>query len=304
MRRVVLLAAAIALSPTASPVSSHPAGADRTTTADILTAQAFSTTEAFGHVRRLAGRIGPRPAGSKAYGRAVRYVTGQLTALGYEPTLQRFRVGRRGFSWNVVAGPPETEGVRMLVGAHLDTVRGSPGGNDNASGVAVLLEVARLLVGSTSLDGLALVAFGAEEVQPDGRHHVGSAAYVRRMSAAEEDGLELMVSVDMVGKVRPFISGHLRGTSAGAARNVARAARASGAKASVRTLGDISDHGPFARAGMPAAFLWTGDEPNHHQPTDVVRNVARRSLSRAVGVILEVIPRVLRPGQLSPSPIR
>jgi hypothetical protein len=178
MRRVVLLVAAIALFPAASPVSSPPAGADRTTRTDILIAQAFSTTEAFGHVRRLAGRIGPRPAGSRAYGRAVRYMTGELTALGYEPALQRFRVGLRGFSWNVVAGPPEPERVRMLVGAHLDTVRGSPGGNDNASGVAVLPEVARL-AGSTSLDGLALVAFGAEEVQPDGRHHVGSAAYVR-----------------------------------------------------------------------------------------------------------------------------
>jgi hypothetical protein len=295
MRRVLLLAA-IALSPPVTPLSSHPAGTDGTARPHLLTSQAFSTTEAFGHVRRLAGRIGPRPAGSRAYRRAVRYVTGKLTTLGYEASLQRFRVGRRGFSWNVVAVPPETAAVRMLVGAHLDTVPGSPGGNDNASGVAVLLEVARLLAGSTSADGLALVAFGTEELQPDGRHHVGSAAYVRRMSAAKKDGLDLMVSVDMVGKARPFISGHLRGTSLGAARAVARAARASGSRASVRALGDISDHGPFARAGMPAAFLWTGDEPNHHRPTDVVRNVARRSLPRAVGVIIELIPRILGSG--------
>lgn len=293
MRRVVLLLALIALAPAATPASPHPAGTDRAKRIHLLTPQASSTTEAFAHVRRLAGRIGPRPAGSGGYRRAVRYVTGELTALGYEPSLQRFRVGRRGFSWNVVAVPPGTAPPRMLVGAHLDTVPGSPGGNDNASGVAVLLEVARLLAGSTPSEGLALVAFGAEELQPDGRHHVGSAAYVRRMSAAEKDGLELMVSVDMVGKARPFISGHLRGTSARAARTVARAARAAGWRASVRTLGDISDHGPFALAGMPAAFLWTGDEPNHHRPTDVVRNVARRSLPRAVGVILELIPRVL-----------
>lgn len=293
MRRVVLVLALIALSPAATPASSHLAGADGAKEIHLPTPQASSTTEAFGHVRRLAGRIGPRPAGSGAYRRAVRYVIGELTTLGYEPSLQRFRVGRRGFSWNVVTVPSETAAPSMLVGAHLDTVPGSPGGNDNASGVAVLLEVARLLADSTSSDSLALVAFGAEELQPDGRHHVGSAAYVRRMSAAEKGELDLMVSVDMVGKARPFISGHLRGTSAGAARTVARAARASGSRASVRTLGDISDHGPFALAGMSAAFLWTGDEPNHHRPTDVVRNVARRSLPRAVGVILELIPRVL-----------
>jgi Peptidase family M28 len=65
--------------------------------------------------------------------------------------------------------------------------------------------------------------------------------------------------------------------------------------ASVRTLGDISDHGPFALAGMPAAFLWTGFEPNHHQPTDVVRNVAPRSLRRSGEALLELVDRVLGP---------
>jgi hypothetical protein len=102
-----------------------------------------------------------------------------------------------------------------------------------------------------------------------------------------------MVSADMVGKVRPFIAARLSGTSPEGARELARAARATGSRASVRALGDISDHGPFALAGMPAAFLWTGDEPNHHRPTDVVRNVARRALRRTGAVLLEVVDRVL-----------
>jgi hypothetical protein len=50
--------------------------------------------------------------------------------------------------------------VRLLIGAHLDTVPGSPGGNDNASGVAALLESARVLAAAPP-EGLALVAFGA-----------------------------------------------------------------------------------------------------------------------------------------------
>jgi hypothetical protein len=253
----------------------------------------FSSSEAFSHVRRLAGRIGPRPAGSRAYRRAVRYVEDEFTALGYETRLQRFRLGGgRGFSWNVVALTPGTTTVRLLIGAHLDTVPRSPGGNDNASGVASLLEAARVLAAHPP-EGLALVTFGAEEFQPNGKHHIGSAAYVRRMSAAERDAVELMVSVDMVGKVRPFIAARLRGTPAAGARALASAARTSGARAKVRALGDISDHGPFALAGMDAAFLWTGFEPNHHEPTDVVRNVARRSLPRAGGVILQLATDVL-----------
>lgn len=255
--------------------------------------EAFSASAAFVHVRRLAGRIGPRAAGTKAYRRGVRYVDGELSALGYHTRLQGFALPQGGRSWNVVAEAPTSSAVRLLIGAHLDTVGGSPGANDNASGVAVLLEMARVLAGSPATDGLALVAFGAEEFQPGGGHHIGSDAYVRRMSAAERDALEIMVSADMIGKTRPLIAARLRGTTASAARELAGAARASGVRASVRTLGDISDHGPFALARMPAAFLWTGFESNHHLPTDVVRNVARRALGRSGGALLELVERVL-----------
>jgi hypothetical protein len=278
-----MVLAVATLSPAASAVPSEAQAEPATFSADL----------AFAHVRRLAGRIGPRAAGTPAYRRAVRYVEDELRSLGYDTHLQRFRLGGgRGFSWNVVALTPGTTTVRLLIGAHLDTVPGSPGGNDNASGVAALLESARVLASSPP-EGLALVAFGAEEFQPNGKHHIGSAAYVRRMPASARDALEVMVSVDMVGKVRRFIAARLRGTSPTGARALASAAGASGARARVRALGDISDHGPFALAGMDAAFLWTGFEPNHHEPTDVVRNVARRSLPRAGGVILELTADVL-----------
>lgn len=271
-----------------------PAGPAPGTSGAVLRGDSFSPPAAFTHIRRLAGRIGPRPAGTGAYRRAVRYVRGRLEALGYVVALQGFPLPQGGRSWNVVATPPGADPARLLVGAHLDTVGGSPGANDNASGVATLLELARVLAGPPA-EELALVAFGAEEFQPAGGHHIGSDVYVRRMSAEERDVLELMVSADMVGKVRPFIAAYLQGTAAGPARELARAARASGSRASVRALGDISDHGPFALADLPAAFLWTGDEPNHHLPTDVVRNVAPRALRRSGAVLLELVERILAP---------
>jgi aminopeptidase YwaD len=292
MRRTLLIllaAASVASLPPTSPILAWR-GPEQ-----VVAPGPFSTDKVFVRVRRLAGRIGPRPAGGTAYRRAVRYVDGELTGLGYDTRLQRFPLPQGGRSWNVIATSPTSTTARLLIGGHLDTVAGSPGGNDNASGVAVLLEIARALAGSTSTDGLALVAFGAEELQPRGGHHIGSDAYVDRMTAADRTELEVMVSVDMIGKVRPLVAGRLRGTSPEAARELARAARASGTRASVRTLGDISDHGPFALAGMPAAFLWTGFEPNHHQPTDVVRNVAPRSLRRSGEALLELVDRVLGP---------
>lgn len=291
MRRAVLVFVAMAcLSPPA--VAAPHRAAPSATSQDDFSAEAASV-----HVRRLAGRIGPRPAGSAAYRRAARYVRGRFEAVGFEVRRQGFPLPQGGRSWNLVAGWPGAGQVRLLIGAHLDTVGGSPGANDNASGVAVLLEAARILARDGGPPpGLGLVAFGAEEFQPGGTHHLGSDAFVDRMSPGERTALEMMVSADMIGKVRPFISASLDGTASRAARILARTARSVGFRANVRSLGDISDHGPFARAGMPAAFLWTGSEPNHHLPTDVVRNCRPRALARAGAVLLRLIEDRLAAG--------
>jgi aminopeptidase YwaD len=285
VRRIAVLAVALAcLAPPAVAAPSRRSGPG------AAVPEAFSADAAHVHVRRLAGRIGPRPAGSAAYRRAARYMHGRFEAFDFEVRRQGFPLPQGGRSWNLVAGWPGDGDVRLLIGAHLDTVAGSPGGNDNASGVAVLLEVARILAEAGGPPpGLALVAFGAEEFQPGGTHHLGSDAYVDRMAPEERTALEMMVSADMVGKVRPFISASLEGMSRRAARVLAHTARAAGFRAIVRSLGDISDHGPFARAGMPAAFLWTGFEPNHHLPSDVVRNCRPRALARAGTVLLRLI---------------
>lgn len=253
-------------------------------------AEGFSAETAFSHVRRLAGRIGPRPAGSAAFRRAVRYVEGTFDTLGYDTRLQAFRLPQGGRCWNVVARWPGSGPDELLIGGHLDTVAGSPGANDNASGVAVLLEAARTLAEAGGPPpGLALVAFGAEELQPDNSHHLGSQSFVDRMEADDRAALDLMVSADMIGKVHRLIVGNLVGTPRRAARILARTARHEGFRAGVRTLADISDHGPFALAGIPAAFLWTGDEPNNHLPADVVRNVRPRALARDGAVLLALV---------------
>ena len=252
-----------------------------------------TTASAMVHVRQLAGRIGPRPAGTAADRRAVRYVRRNFESLGFSVAVEEFRLPQGGRSSNVVARMPDAAAeTPLLIGAHLDTVRGSPGANDNASGIAVLLQLAAQLRPEDA-DDVTLVAFGAEEFQPGtDRHHVGSAAYVRNMPSSQRDDLEAMVSADMVGKVRRPIVARLAGTERGASRLLAQAVRDAGMRPSVRQLPDISDHGPFARAGMPAAFLWTGDEPHHHQPTDVVSNVSPRALRRALRILQALLALV------------
>ena len=100
------------------------------------------------HVRELSVRIGPRPDGSPAEARAAAYIRAVLGEAGYAARLEPFPLPGGGESANVVALPPRpgfdpARDRHLLIGAHYDTVPGSPGANDNASGVAVLLEIAR-----------------------------------------------------------------------------------------------------------------------------------------------------------------
>lgn len=97
------------------------------------------------HVQVLAGDIGERHVWrAEALAAAAHYVEQSFARCGYEVRRQCYEtVGMR--CMNLEAEAPGSDGHRPLVvvGAHYDTVPGSPGADDNASGVSVLLEIAR-----------------------------------------------------------------------------------------------------------------------------------------------------------------
>src|SRR6478609_8785546 len=158
----------------------------------------FEAARAMGTVRHLAGAIGPRLATGPAFERAAAWVATALERQGYDVRRRPVETPA-GRSANVVATAPgfDPGSAYVLVGAHLDTVAVAPGAEDNASGVAVLLELARVLGGTGQV---VLVAFGAEEpIGPGDLHHFGSKAYVAAMTAAERRHLRAMVSLDRVG---------------------------------------------------------------------------------------------------------
>src|SRR5687768_5312614 len=97
------------------------------------------------HVAALAGAIGERHlARPAALAAAAEYITAQWRAQGYRPEREAFAVEGTACANLVVTRPGrgQAEGI-LLVGAHYDTVPGSPGADDNASGVAGLLELSR-----------------------------------------------------------------------------------------------------------------------------------------------------------------
>lgn len=131
------------------------------------------------HVGALEGERHP-VASPAALARAFGYVEAEFRALGLDVARQAFRFAGRD-QRNVVAtiGGTDPAAPRLLIGAHVDTVRGTPGADDNASGVAGVLECARLLAGLRPRATIELAAFDLEESQ-GWTYRVGS----RRWAAA------------------------------------------------------------------------------------------------------------------------
>jgi Zn-dependent M28 family amino/carboxypeptidase len=110
---------------------------------------------------------------------------------------QRYRVGRSYYT-NVVATFGPMDGPTFVVGAHYDVFGEHPGADDNASGVAGLIELGRLLGERAPLVRVDLVAFSLEEPPFFGSEDMGSAHHAR---AVRESGREVvgMISLEMIG---------------------------------------------------------------------------------------------------------
>lgn len=239
----------------------------------------FSTRAAMAHVRALAADIGVRVRTRRGETKAARYVKAKLEHFGYRTNVQRFEVDGD-TSRNVVAWWPGAKRYGLVVGGHMDTVAKSPGANDNASGVAVMLEIARRIAGKQQSRFIKFVGFGSEEYGRDGAHHVGSQVFVNRLGSEGRQRLAGMISIDMIADGRPLITATAGIGPAVVARTLYRKLDAAGIGAVYRVTCDCSDNGPFERAGIPAAFLWSGSEPDYHSPSDTVANMEKRDLGR------------------------
>jgi Zn-dependent M28 family amino/carboxypeptidase len=152
------------------------------------------------HVERLAGEIGERhvlrPAALHA---AERYVGESLRALGYEVTRQNYEAqGVDSANLEVVVPGGDRATEIVLAGAHYDTVPGSPGADDNASGVAAIVELARLLRDARPARTIRLVAFVNEEPPFFFWGEMGSKVYARAARARGDD-IRVMLSLEMLG---------------------------------------------------------------------------------------------------------
>ena len=152
------------------------------------------------HVAALACDIGERNVRRPdALHAAEAYIAGEFAALGYEVARQTYVAdGVDSSNLEVVVRGGAREGEIVLVGAHYDTVRGCPGADDNASGVAGLIEIARALRDVRPARTVKFVAFVNEEPPFFFRGEMGSKVYARAARARGDD-ICLMLSLEMLG---------------------------------------------------------------------------------------------------------
>lgn len=165
---------------------------------------------------------------------------------------------------NVVARPASGR-CRTLSGGHFDSVPWAAGATDNASGSALVLELARAAA-AAHLSGHCFILFGAEEIGLE-----GSAYFVSQLSDAEKAALEAVFNYDVVGGDAPPL---LLGSEELVDRAEALADQAGiEVEASNREPDIGSDHLSFLDADIPALMLTTPDFGRIHTPEDTFANL-------------------------------
>ncbi len=283
------------------------------------------------HVEALAGERHPLIT-PDALRRAEDYVADALAGLGLE--VERPAFDFRGDRYRNVVGrlrgrEPETH--RLLLGAHFDCVPGSPGADDNASGIAALIESARLLAGEPFRRTIEFVGFNLEEPQAGVQNHrIGSRAYAR---AAATAGIEYAGALvfEMVGYTDPrpgsqtapwllfwkdvprtgtflaavgnWKAGRLLRAVRTAASTAAPGLRVVSHRAPFRgwllPITRLSDHARFWDQGWPAAMLTDTAflrNPHYHAAGDRPETLDYGFMARVVATAVETVRELEGPG--------
>ena len=171
-------------------------------------------------------------------------------------------------SRNVIAEMPGTSGDGRVVvlGAHYDTVGDTQGANDNGSGLATLMTIARQVSGKSYPFALRFIAFGSEEVGL-----FGSRFYVNSLSQGERESIVAMLNFDVPGSGEfPEVIG---------SRDLVEEAVAQGAANGIEVhrgvpvAGASSDHAIFRDVGIPVAFFLADDLTRINSTADTLEFV-------------------------------
>jgi aminopeptidase N len=259
-----------------------------------------------------------RGLGSPGLDRAAEFIAQRFREAGLEPLGDL--PGSYFQTWNETSGDSRTDrtlknvigyipgkkkefsGQNVIVGAHYDHLglgwpdaregnKGKihPGADDNASGVAVLVELAQILVPAFTPDrSILFIAFTGEEAGRRGSHYYVKASREGKYPVEKAIG---MINIDTVGRLGEKKLLILGGNSAREWVHIFRGAGyMSGVEIEmVQEDLDSSDQTIFQRAGVPAVQLFTGAHADYHRPTDTADKIDAHGLINVASAAREVI---------------
>ncbi len=277
-------------------------------------------------VYKLANEIGPR---NEMYYSALRdsahFIREAFIKAGYTPIWQTYEVsGLEYFNIEAVLRGQKEPEKSLVIGAHYDTYMNTPGADDNASGVAILLELARLLRTYEPRITIRFVAFTLEEPPSFGSSFMGSYVYAREAFQRGED-IVFMMSLECVGYFveqrgsqyyPPFIRFLFPDTGnflafvsrpkdravlhrlIGAFRNLGNFP-AEGAKLPPRFVPgvDWSDHLNFWQFGFPALMVTDTAfyrNPHYHRVTDRPETLNYEAMARITWNFVKILKEFTR----------
>lgn len=266
------------------------------------------------HVQALAFERVSEPARAQAR----TYLTTALQAAGWNPQAQGFEGGI-----NLVAERPGTDPAAgtVILAAHYDTVERSPGADDNATGLATVLEAARLFGSLATPRTLKLVLFDREEVGL-----LGSTAYVAQVAEPEKTRA---VVLDMIGyrctqpgcqhyptlPITPpsdtgtflaVVGDQAHGAMVSAFQNLSDSSLPPVFTLTIPLLGPLrpdlvrSDHAAFWASGMGAVLVTDTANfrnPHYHQPTDTPETLDPVFFRGAASIVLQGVLALLDPSK-------
>ena len=277
--------------------------------------------------QELGGRF-PATAGDTI---ASEYLVGQLRGLKLKPVLkgkkkiayyQNFTYGKTPVeertTHNIIAVLPgkdkRLKHEYIVVGSHYDhlgmggkdsgsrrpdTLAVHPGADDNASGDAVVLELAKYFKKARSPRSIIFMFFGAEE-----QGLVGSKEFVEWMRHADnqrinlpesKEGIVAMVNLDMVGRMRDNALS-VSGTGTSSEFKTLAEQVAEQTKLNVTCTPDgygASDQASFVAADIPVLFLTTGGHMEYHTPDDVAPTLNYDGMQQTLDYTKELVTRLV-----------
>lgn len=180
-----------------------------------------------------------------------------------------------------VVGRPAGDRCETVSGAHFDSAPEAPGANDNASGTATVLELARTVAARDMPGDHCFVLFGAEEIGL-----VGSRHFVEALDEAEREELDVMLNFDMTGVGEEWLV--IGSPDFADMASLAAAGASIEARVSEPPNRLTSDHQSFLNANLPAVWVYRITDTLLHTPQDTADRVQPDSLEEAatIGLLL------------------